>query len=259
MNLEQKPGSIFVTLPDPTQAKMSDAESRLTVKSDAYQDTWEGVADHMKSLFTVSTPTEKDPHAHNTPRANQPASSLQAPKVEPKPEPKVETLADSVRCYRISHFDGSQKSIYEGVYTSDIPGRCQAYASKSGFLVRLVCDQPHELKTFQPNALRENPNCPPVVDPDAPPQMPLEKLSWQAQADGGMFLDDRRGTTRRGRRMHDRKIVAWLNRETPAGWYVKIRLPDVFGSKPIPRSILSLDGAVEFVLRNSYWVEGVRA
>lgn len=158
----------------------------------------------------------------------------------------------TVRCWSISHFDGTKHPLYAGEYTDDIDDRCQCYADRSGYQVRLVCDQPHQIEVFQPKALRVDPSVPPP--PDAPVERHLEKLAWQALGDDtGMFLDDNLRQTRRGRLMNRNKVVAWLNR-SEAGFSVKIRLPEKFGVKqPIPRSIRTLEGAVTWVYFKAYW------
>lgn len=263
MTFERKPGSVFVTVPKPevptsekrTPKRKSDAESRLTIQSPEYLATWDGIAEHMKSLFPTPAAVQA-PVSETTSTPVEKSTSLPC-----EPAPVVneahtsEKIADNVRCYRLSHFDGSEECIYDGVYTDDIPARCQLYADKSGYLVRLVCSDPHELKAFHPRVLREALETLPTVDPDAPPQEPLEKLGWSALRDnGGMFLDDRLRMTRRGRKMNRRKVVAWLNHCSCDGFFLKIRMPNVFGlDKPIPKSIESMEGAVEWVYRHSYW------
>ena len=158
-----------------------------------------------------------------------------------------------VRCWSVSHFDGTKHPLYEGAYTDDIDDRCQQYADRSGYQVRLVCDEPHQIQKFHPKVLRSDPSLPPPID--APAETHLEKLAWHAlRADGGMFLDDRMLQTRKNRRMNRNKLVAYLNHSEKSGFYVKIRLPEKFGlKKPIPRSIRCLEGAVEWTLRQSFW------
>lgn len=157
-----------------------------------------------------------------------------------------------VKCFRISHFDGAEKLLFEGYPTDDIDDRCQRYSDRSGYIVRLVCPDPHRIKKFQPKVLRVDPISPPR--PDVPVERHLEKLAWQSlRQNSGMFLDDRMRQTRRGRRMNRNKVVAYLN-HSAEGFYVKIRLPEKFGLKqPIPRSIGTVSGAVEWVFRNAYW------
>ena len=51
--LERKAGSVFVSVPQPQIHPPTDAESRLMVASDEYEETWNGVTEHMKSLVSV--------------------------------------------------------------------------------------------------------------------------------------------------------------------------------------------------------------
>lgn len=84
----------------------------------------------------------------------------------------------------------------------------------------------------------------------------IEKLGFSAQYDGGFFVDDRRGTTRRGRRLSRQRIVAYLNKSKyNAGFYLKINRPDIFKVQTsIPKSITDLNDAVDWVFANSRWV-----
>ena len=359
--LQRTPGSVFVNVPEPRVHPPTDADSRLMVASEDYEKTWNGVADHFKSLIpspatSSSTPTANhrklesceaptrnhmaqgcNPCALQLPQTSQrvtpPEKASKARRDAPKmtaeghhndrflnkiqanlkviarwvtpdevfvrfhnkynqanledikaglsilvesgrakvendgekdlymsadSKPQPLGKASDVRVRRHNHFDGSVKLIYEGPRTDDIYQRCEDYARKSGFKVVLVCDDPHEINSFQPPVLREDPDAPPTSDPDVVREERLEKLGCTVLSDhSAMFLDDRMRKTRRNRTMNRKKILAYLNwSEREQRFWLNIRRKDAFGIEcPIPAAVKDLSGAVEWVLRKAFWRE----
>ena len=214
--------------------RLSDADSRAMINSKPYTDSWQPIAEHMKRL--VPKIAEK----HRKHKANA-ASAKKT--VTPG-------AAGNIRIYRISHLGAENKLIFEGsVFNKSIERRAQAYANRTGYLVRCLRHEPHLLKSFKPRVWRETSDAPPIADPDAPPE-PIRGLGCHAhRKDSAMFFDDRKVKPN-----GQGDLIAWLNPSKYGGFWLKIVQADIFKlRKPIPKEVTGFGDAIDWVLNHGEW------
>lgn len=139
---------------------------------------------------------------------------------------------DISTCFVIrQNTDGTEKVVYLGEFSEGVRERCAAYVKQTQCVI----------------SLHHNGQTPEVFRPR------ISGLGWQSlRMDGGMFIDDRAGRTRRGRRMNKKRIMAYLNckngRFSVNVVSEKLELP-----KPIPAEIDDLEDAVEWVYQHGKW------
>ena len=169
----------------------------------------------------------------------------------------VAGAAENMRIYRISHLGDKDKQIYEASPSENedvIFNRAQLFANRSGYLVRIVRQNPHLIESFKPAIWREATDAPPVADPDAPPSTRLDGLGWYAIAKGCMFFDDRRRKNGQFKRRQRGNAIAWLNEVKVDGFYLNIVQNDLLCLlKPIPRAVTDLGDAIDWVSYHSEW------
>ena len=78
----------------------------------------------------------------------------------PQPAPRTPSPED-VRINRISP-QGKHKRVYEGIYTEDLPERCQGHSDASGCLVEM--HNATTRKVFHPETPIQNEDSPPISD-----------------------------------------------------------------------------------------------
>ena len=220
--------------------RLSDTDSRATIHSKPYIDSWQPIAEHMKRL--VPQIAEK----HKRHRATAAAAAKQSAKQKVTPG-----VAGNIRIYRISHLGAKDKLIFEGaVFNKSIERRAQTYANRTGYLVRCLRQEPHLIKSFKPRVWREASDSPPIVDPDAPE--PIRGLGYRAHSvDTGMFFDDRKTAPRSKSKAN---IIAWLNPSKYGGFWLRIVQADIFKlRKPIPKEVTAFGDAVAWVLNHGEW------
>ena len=218
--------------------RLSDTDSRATINSKPYADSWQPIAEHLKQL--VPQIAEK----HKKHKANAASQKKASQKKQFTPG-----AAGNIRIYRISHFSVENKLIFEGpVFNKSIERRAQTYANRTGYLVRCIRQDPHLIKSFKPRVWRKTSDTPPIMDPDAPE--PIRGLGYSAhRADAGVFFDDRK-VKPNGKS----NVIAWLNPSKYGGFWLKIVQADIFRlRKPIPKEITAFGDAVDWVLNHGEW------
>ena len=171
----------------------------------------------------------------------------------------VPGAAENMRVYQISHLGEKDKRVYEASPSEDeddIFQRAQQFADSTGYLVRIVRHNPHLIKSFRPAVWRENPNAPPIVDPEvSPPSEKLEGLGFYGHVgDSAMFFDDRPLQNGRWKRRERSNVIAWLNSSRSGHFDLNIVRKDLLCLlKPIPRGVTSLGNAIDWVCYHAEW------
>ena len=242
------PRSVFVTpasLPDAAK----EAPDFLQSWGSAARVAAKGIVASAPSI-TPAIETHQSVQPHDTPEVSVTSDSRKE---------FVAGAADNMRVYRISHLGAENKLVYEASPSKDetaIFERAQAYADRSGYLVRIVRHHPHLIESFRPAVWREVPDAPPVVDSEAPRREKLSGLGFHDhRCDSAMFFDDRVQSNGRWKRRNRDNVIAWLNSSRFTGHFdLNIVRKDLLCLlKPIPRSVSDLGDAIDWVCYHAEW------